>query len=283
MRNLLQFIIKYSNFLLFLALEIAALVLIFSQNGFQRSVYLTSTGRVTGSLYAGVESMNSYFHLVSENADLVAENAQLMNRIQQLENNLERYIENDSSVLHPECAGYVYAHKGISFMPAKIIRADLNKQCNIFTLNKGSVDGVQPGFGVLDQRGVVGIISTVNEHFSLVLPLVNTQTSISCRFANNSQVGPLRWDGMDVQHTYMQNVPRHSEVHVGDTIVTSGLTTAFPEGLVVGFVDEAVLHETDAFYQVRVRFATDFAQTGYVQIICNEKMREQEELEATIE
>lgn len=279
MRNLIQFIIKYSNFLLFLGLEIVAFVLLFGQNNYHRSAYLTSTGRFYGSLYAIVDDTGSYFRLNKENEVLTAENARLMEEVQRLENLLEPYRELDTTLLYPDCSRYQYAHKGLRFTPAKVVHADLGRQRNYLTLNKGTRDGVEADFGVVDQRGVVGIVSVANEHFSLVLPLINTKMSLSCRLMGHQVYGPLEWDGINPAFASLENIARHAEVHVGDTVITSGLTTAFPEGVMVGVVDEAVLKETDAYYHIRVRLSTDFSQLDYVQVVCNQQLREMQEIE----
>lgn len=279
MRNLLQFIIKYSNFLLFGVLEIVALVLFFTFNSYPRSSYVTSANMVTGELYTLTDAAASYMHLGQENAALIEENASLMARIQDLENMLEPYVENDTARLYPDCNSYRYSHKGMRYIPAKVINTEAGKRHNCFTINKGRRDGIGEDMGVVDQRGVVGLICAVSERFSLVLPLINSEMQLSCRFQNDETYGPLVWDGVDARYGQLRNIARHAEVHVGDTIITSGLTPAFPGGIMVGTVEEAILEETDAYYHIRVRYSTDFRSIGYVQIVANDAMREQNELE----
>lgn len=279
MRNLLQFIIKYSNFLLFGLLEIAALVLLFTFSSYPRSSYVTSANRVSAELYKASDAVTSYIHLGAENAALIEENARLLARIQDLENELEPYAEIDSSRLYPACNPYRYAHKAMRFIPAKVINIESGKRHNCFTLNKGRRDGIEEDMGVVDQHGVVGLICAVSERFSLVLPLINDQMQLSCRFKNDETYGPLVWNGVDPRYGQLINIARHANVHVGDTIITSGLTPNFPGGLMVGIVDEAVLKDSDAYYRIRVRFATDFRSIGYVQVVANDAMREQNNLE----
>jgi len=278
MRNLLQFILKYSNFLLFLVLEIAALVLLFNQNDYQKSVYVTSANRVSGQIYETSSAVFSYVHLGEENAMLAEENARLQEEVKRLENLVEPYLERESGLINSDLT-YVYAQKDVKFIPAKVINTEGGKRRNYLTLNKGTRDGVEIDFGVVDEQGVVGIVSAVSERFSLVIPLINDQMSLSCRFKENQTYGPLEWDGVDYRYARLENIARHATVHVGDTIVTSGLTSAFPEGITVGVVDEAILEESDAYYHIRIRLSTDFHSLGYVQVICNQTLREQQELE----
>ena len=279
MRNLLQFIIKYSNFLLFGLLEIAALVLLFTFSSYPRSAYVTSANLVSGELYKASDAVTSYMHLGAENVALIEENARLLARIQELENQLEPYVENDSSRLYPDCNPYRYAHKAMRYIPAKVINIESGKRHNCFTLNKGRRDGIEEDMGVVDQHGVVALICAVSERFSLVMPLINDQMQLSCRFKNDETYGPLVWNGVDPRYGQLINIARHANVHVGDTIITSGLTPAFPGGLMVGMVDEAVLKDSDAYYRIRVRYSTDFRSIGYVQVVANDAMREQNNLE----
>lgn len=279
MRNLIQFLIKYHNLLLFIGLEIVALVLLCRSNAYQRSVYVTSANAVSGYMYKASDEVASYLHLGSVNRELAAENARLLERITLLENQLEPYMENDSSLLNDNCIRYLYSDKALKYIPAKVINTESGKLHNYLTLNKGKRDGVEIDMGVVGQRGVVGIVTAVSDHFSLVLPLDNEHMSLSCRLKKNETFGPLEWDGGDYRYSSLNNIARHAEVHVGDTVVTSGLTTAFPKGIMVGTVDEALLEESDAYYHIKVRLATDFHQIGYVQVICNETLREQQELD----
>lgn len=279
MRNLLQFLIKYSNFLLFFVLEIAGLVLFFTLNSYPRSSYVTSANWLSGELYLASDAVYSYAHLGKENDALTKENALLLARVQELENRLEPYAENDTSRLYPACRTYQYAHKGMRFIPAKVINTESGKRRNCFTLNKGTRDGVDVDMGVIDSYGAVGIVCAASERFALVLPLVNTEMQLSCRFKNNDTYGPLVWTGTDFRYGELKNIARHAEVHVGDTIITSDLTPAFPGGVMVGTVDEAVLEESDAYYHIRVRYATDFRAVGYVQVVANDAMAEQTALE----
>lgn len=278
MRNLIQFLVKYINLLLFIGLEIVSLVLLCRYNSYQRSVYVTSANAVSGYIYRTTDNVASYLHLGTVNRELAAENARLLERITMLENRLEPYIENDSALLNENCLRYLYSDKALRYIPAKVINTESGKRHNYLTLNKGSRDGVEIDMGVVGQSGVVGLVTAVSEHFALVLPLDNEQMSLSCRLQKDETFGPLEWDGTDYRYSSLNNIARHAEVHVGDTVVTSGLTTAFPRGIIVGIVDEAILEESDAYYHIKVQLATDFHQIGYVQIISNETLREQQEL-----
>lgn len=276
MRNLWQFLVKYSNLLLFLFLEAVALGLVFSYNSLNHSAWLSSANRIMGGMYASWSNLTGYFHLRTENEQLSAQNVELLNRITALENRLEGVNE---ALLPDSVSAYIYAEKHLNYIPAKVINMSTSTQRNFITLNKGSRDGVEEDMGVVDQDGVVGIVRTVSERFAVVIPVINSGFSVSCRFLSNDKLAPLHWDGVNYRYAQLEDVARHVEVHEGDTLVTSGLSDAFPEGIMVGVVDQAKLSESDIYYHIRVRLAADFHRLGYVQIIQNKTRAEQKKLE----
>lgn len=276
MRNLWQLIVKYSNLLLFLLLEVVALFFVFSRNGLPHSAWRSSANYVVGSFYQTVDKVFDYFFLRHENDRLVAENVELQNYITRLENQLEGLRETQ---LPDTVPAYVYAEKDLHYIPAKVINFSTSSQRNYLTLNKGARDGVEENMGVVDQDGVVGIVRAVSDRFSVVIPVINNAFSVSCRFLSNDKLGPLHWDGVDYRYAQLEDIARHVEVHEGDTLVTSGLSDAFPEGVRVGIVEKAELGESDAYYHIKVRLAADFHRLGYVQIIQNKALVEQRQLE----
>lgn len=276
MRNLLQFLIRYSNLLWFIVLEVVALVLVFSQNRLQHSAWLSSANNVSAGVYQAWSSVTGYFSLRHENDRLAAENVELQNYIVQLENQLEGEHE---AHLKDSVGSYVYAEKHLHYIPAKVINISTATQRNFITLNKGLRDGVQEDMGVVDQDGVVGIVRAVSDRFAVVIPVINNAFSISCRFLRTDKLAALHWDGVDNRHAELEDIARHVDVREGDTLVTSGLSDAFPEGVMVGVVEKAELSESDIYYHIRVRLAADFHRLGYVQIIQNEARAEQRQLE----
>ena len=84
MRNLLDFLIKYKHWLLFIFLEVISFVLLFRFNGYQGSVFFTSANVVTGKVYQMTNNLTGYFHLKTINSDLVQHNAELSIQLEHL-------------------------------------------------------------------------------------------------------------------------------------------------------------------------------------------------------
>ena len=144
-------------------------------------------------------------------------------------------------------------------------------QKNYMTINKGARDGIAEGMGVLGPIGVVGVVSTVGQQFSIVIPVTTSSGfSISCRMQKNSKIGPLQWDGKDDSHAILTEIESHVDVQPGDIILTSGLSETFPGDIPVGVVEDAEVKDGDATWTIRVRLYTDFSKLSYVQVIDND-------------
>lgn len=254
MNNLLKFIGKYSNFLVFLGLEVVAFLLIGNFNDYPHSKFLSTSNAIAGWQYEKVTNIKNFFSLRSINEALVAENAQLRSRLE-----AERMKGGEAERL--------IGGEGPLYTPAKVVAMTLYEERNYLTLNRGEVDSVREGQGVCNAQGAVGIVCAVNTHYSIVLPLIHTESKISCRFVKNDYLGTLTWDGTNPDYAYLEDVAAHIDVQAGDTIITSGLTTSFPEGIAVGVVDKAELKTGNSYYTIRVHLATDFRKIKYVNII----------------
>lgn len=258
MQNLIKILLRYSNFLVFIILEVAAFMLISRNNAYPRSSMLSTANAIIGWQHERLSNIGAYFSLRSQNELLAAENADLRNQLSAIDS-----LRNDESM---------------HYTPAKAVQMTTNKMHNYITINKGSSDGIQRGQGVRNSEGVIGIVRTVGHDYSIVIPIINTHTNLSCRFAKNDYIATLQWDGKDSRFAQLADVAAHMVVCPGDTIVTSGLSPVFPEGIPVGIVENSVLKEGASYYTIRVRLNTDFKRLKYVEVVQNAHQEELEEL-----
>ncbi|MBR6549818.1 MAG: rod shape-determining protein MreC [Paludibacteraceae bacterium] len=258
---MIQFLVRYSNFLIFLILEVVAFILIGTCNDYQQSAIWSSANRIAAGTNNIKTSIVDYFSLRADNAELAEENARLKAELMLLTNNVEILSERDSQ--------YVYSHLDWDYMPAKVIGLTTNKQHNYLTINKGKRDSIEVDMGVISADGVVGVVSAVGEKYALVVPIIHTKISISSRLKSNGQIGGTSWDGRNYRFVDLIEIARHVSVNKGDTIVTSGLTDVFPEGLMVGVVSETELGAGDNYHQTVVELSTDYKALKYVQVLRN--------------
>lgn len=279
MRNLLNFLIRYNYCFLFLLLEVVGFVLLIRFNRYQQSVCFTSANQVAGKVYEISGGILSYFHLKIVNEDLLDRNLWLEQRVSLLEKTLhERGI--DSARLYSlEQA----AMDSLRIFKANVIKNSLNRADNYITLDKGSRDGIRPEMGVIDANGVVGIVYKTSVHYALVIPLLNSKSSISCKILGSDYFGYLRWEGGDSRFAYLKDLPRHAEFNLGDTVVTSGYSAVFPEGVMVGTVDDMQDSHDGLSYLLKVKLATDFGKVSDVRIMARSGQAEEKELERSVE
>ena len=276
MRNVLNVLIKYNYWFLFLLLEVASFILLFRFNHYQQSVYFTSANGVAGKVYEISGGITSYFHLKTANEDLLDRNMWLEQRLLFLENVLkEKGLDSARLYSMERLAPTEY-----QIFKANVIKNSLNKADNYITLDRGTTEGIRPEMGVVDANGVVGIVYKTSPHYSLVIPLLNSKSSISCKIVGSDYFGYLKWEGGNSRFAYLKDLPRHAEFNLGDTVVTSGYSTVFPEGVMVGTVDDMSDSHDGLSYLLKIKLATDFGKVSNVRVISRNGQDEQKALES---
>lgn len=275
MRNLQNFLLKYNHWFLFILLEVISFVLLFRFNHYQHSVYFSSANAVAGKVYEVSGGITSYFHLKSVNEDLLDRIMELEQQNHNLEDALGRHLS-DSTELN---SIRNLPNTDYQVFKARVINNSLNLVDNYITLNRGSKDGIRPEMGVVDGNGVVGIVYDTSSHYSRVISVLNSKSSISCKIVGSEYFGYLKWEYGDSRYAYLKDLPRHAEFNLGDTVVTSGYSTVFPEGIMIGTVDDMADSNDGLSYLLKVKLATDFGKVSEVRVIARTGQHEQKELE----
>ena len=275
MRNLINFLLKYNYWFLFILLEVASFVLLFRFNRYQQSAFFTSANTVTGAVYEVSGGISSYFHLKSVNADLLDRNMLLEQQISNLEKALLEH-QTDSMTINSVKELPLTDYR---LFKARVIKNSLNQADNYITLNRGSSSGIRPEMGVVDGNGIVGIVYETSPSYSVVISVLNSKSSISCKIIGSDYFGYLKWEHGDSQFAYLKDLPRHAEFNLGDTVVTSGYSTVFPEGIMIGTVDNMSDSHDGLSYLLKIKLATDFGKISDVRVIERTGQQEQQELE----
>jgi rod shape-determining protein MreC len=270
MRNLLRLIYRYYYFLLFLLFEFVCFFLIIQYNSFQRSAFLNSSSSVTGFIYETFDDFTDYLHLKEENHRLANENAVLRNMLKKN----HKYL----GVRKWEIQDSVYQKKFI-FRSGKIINNSINKQRNYITINKGKKQGIKKEMAVVTDDGIVGIIKEVSRNYSTVISILNLNVKISAKIKKNGYFGSVSWDGKDHRYVKLNEIPAHVDVQDGDTIVTSGFSSIFPNDIPVGEISSVNKDASSSFYDIKVKLFNDLNQLSYIYIIENETKDEIRDLE----
>ena len=264
MHNLLEFLERHHHWFLFVILEAISLALLFSYNGYQGSVWFSSANAMAGKVYAWSSAVESYFSLTKVNEDLTLRNYYLERQVTQLR---RLYAEATEEEDQQERKGLDSLSR-YQLIPAKVVSNELDKNDNLMTIDKGKTDGVEVGMGVACGRGVVGVTYLVSDHYTIVIPVLNSHSSrISCAIRGYGYFGVLRWYGEDAAYAYVEDIPRHARFKRGDWVETNGYSSIFPPGVLVGQIVEVYNSRDGLSYKLKVRLTTDFGNLRDVVII----------------
>ena len=260
MRVLFSFFIKNHFTLLFLVLQIISFFLIVRYNHTQRAAYLNSSSYTSGILNTKVSNVSAYFSLSKENERLIKENTNLRNQF--LKNYKLRKIPTKGIL------DTIYI-QNFRILSAQLVQSSVYKTRNFLTVNIGKIQGVKEGSGVISSAGIVGVIKTVSNNYSVVLPVINSDFKVSCRLGASQYYGSLIWNNYNYRKAKLLDIPLHVSVNPGDTLFTTGFSSIFPTGELVGFVDHVKKIPGENFYDISINLAVDFKKLKEIYVIDN--------------
>lgn len=269
MRNLLNFLARYNNLIIFLVLEGIAFYLLSTRNSYHNSRLVNSIRGMTHGFEQRINNTRSYLSLREINERLAAENVSLKNSIGQL-------VKKESSLFFStvdSLNSQQYHHTS-----AEVIANSIIRQRNFFTINKGELQGMKVDMAVITGNSVAGVIVGCSKNYSVAMSLLNLDFKLSARIKSNGYFGSLSWNGRNYRHALLSEIPQHVNVNVGDTIETTGYSAIFPEGELIGTVSDYEKTGGD-FYKITILLMTDFKKLHFVDVIGNLKKTEQLELE----
>jgi len=270
MNNLLEFLSKYNHWLLFVLLEIISAVLLFQFNSYQGSVWFSSANYMSGKLYELDSYLGSFFSLSDINEQLTMRNVQLEHEVSMLQARVDSLSEDSTK----KGFNQYELLKDYKLIPAKVVSNSIHKKNNLITLDKGEADGVKKDMGVVCGNGVVGIVYLVSSHYSVVIPVLNSTSNISCTIKNRGYFGYLRWQEGSSKIAYVDDVPRHAHFSLYDKVVTSGYSSVFPPGVLVGKILHVFNSKDGLSYRLQVELSTDFGNLRDVCIIDDAQLKE---------
>ena len=275
MRKLISFLINHSPIFVYAFYLVICFVLLFKFNPYQQSVFFSSANEMAGRFYIMTSGITGYFGLQEINRDLQKQNGNLEMELIRLRDEVSR-LSGDSLLVRTSADSSLSRY---DFQIAQVINNSVFKTHNYITLNKGRKDGIHSEMGVIDQNGIVGIVNVVSDHYAVAISLLNPKLRLSCKVKGSNYFGSLVWDGKDPRFAVLEELPRHVKFVRGDTIVTSGYSSVFPEGGMVGTVDGFSKQRNDNFYALTVKLSTDFFRLNDVRILDDKGQKERRILE----
>ena len=258
MQQIINFILRNKNFLLFLLLFCISILFTIQSHSYHKSKFINSANFLTGGVYNSINNISEYFNLKSQNQLLAEENMRLRSLLR------NAGIRVDSSYIDS-----ITFKKSYKFYTAKITKNSYSLTNNVLTLNKGAIDSIKQDFGVISSKGLVGIIDDTSKNYATVISILNTTSKISAQLKKTNHFGTLTWNGENPKFCQLIDIPKIAPVTVGDTIITSGRSSIFPKGVLVGVISDFKLDKTENYYDINISLFNDMTNLEHVYIIEN--------------
>lgn len=274
MHDFVERITAYIHWAIFLLLEVLSGLLLFKYNSYQGSIWFTQANTAAAYVHEWEAKAFAYLRMPAENAELVQRNILLQHETDSLRHLLAEALK-DSSATEKKQNTLL---QDIKLIPAHIVDNSVRNRDNLLVINAGSNAGVEPEMGVVSGTGVVGIVSAVTPHYSLVISILNSHSSISCRLRRTDYFGYLKWKGGNTLRAYMEDVPRHAHIKIGDIVETSGFSNVFPAGIFLGKVAKIKNSSDGLAYELEILLGTDMSNLRHVNVISNLNKKELDSL-----
>ena len=272
MQQIIFFLIRNKNFLLFIALFSISIFLTIQTHSYHKNKFVNSSNAITGGIYSIKSSITDYFNLREENKILINENTRIRKQLESFKSKVVYQNIDTSSILSK-----------YYFVSAKVINNSFSKTKNKLTINKGKRDSIQLDLGVITSKGIVGIIDNLSNKYATIQSILNTNSQINAKLKNAKHFGSLVWNAEDPNVIQLIDIPRLAPVKTGDTIVTGGRSTIFPEGILIGVVIDFELTEDENSQNLNIQLFNDMTNLEHVYIINNIDTQEIINLEKGLE
>jgi rod shape-determining protein MreC len=269
--NLIKFLARYHFVIIFLFLEGFSIYLLVGNNNYKKEKFLNSSGEVSGFFYDNINVFKQYLSLKEANNMLAQENAKYLN-------SMKMYFK--SFIVTKEEVQDTLYHQQYYFIAGKVINNSINKKHNYLTIDKGSKQGIKKDMAVISPKGVIGIVRDVTDNYCSVVSVLNIKLGISGKVKKSHYFGSLAWDGKNFQIVRFDEIPSYVPISRGDTVVTSGLSTVFPEGIPIGTIEKYEKRPGRNFWEIWVKLSVDFKNLTHVNIVGNLLREEQILLES---
>lgn len=276
LRNIFLFIRRYSNFFIFLFLQVLSLWFLFSYNRFHRAKGMGMANEFTGWVNSRFNKVEDYFSLSGENKRINRYNDSLLNLLSRNFTRRDTSAGEGPAALAADSSG---GYRRYLFRPATVVYNTVNFQKNYIQINRGAALGIRDNMAVISSDGcAVGVVLNVSANFSQVMSLLHVQSTVSVSLKKSGTIGTVEWDGKDPRYLTMKRVPKTVELQKGDTVLTSPVSFNFPPGYMVGTVTDMKLDNTTGMYTLKVKTAANFYNLQQVHVIENTEYNEQTKL-----
>lgn len=248
-------------------LQVTCVYLIVNYSKYHQAVAGNLSKNLTGAINKRYSDVEYYFHLKRTNDSLVKANEMLYNKLKQ---NFDLPDTVPHVVVDTMKLDSLEPYRKYSYISARVVANSVSTQSNYLVLGKGSRQGLKKGMGVIDPNyAVAGIITDVSEEYAVVMSLLHKDSRISGKMKKTGETGTLTWDGKEPNILFLNGIPKSAKMTKGDSIITSGFSTTFPRGILVGRVESIIKDPSETTMKVKLRSFTNFYNLQYVYVINN--------------
>lgn len=260
MRNLIAFYKKFRVFLLFVLFQIIALSYYFSNIDYPKARFLNTSNTFASTLLTWERDMIKHFSLDEANKEL-----QLKLKTQ-LEKQPERFtkIDDNTYEINDTILGVNF-----QYLPATVINNSYTRKNNYFTINIGSINGVEPNMGVINENGVIGIVHSVKKHYALVKSILTTNFNVSAYLDNNHAHGIIKYLESNPNYVNLIGISNDIEISIGTKVYTKGSSGYFPMNVLIGTVENIELIEGKPEWDIKIKLAQDMRKLHYAYVVKN--------------
>jgi rod shape-determining protein MreC len=263
MQQIVNFIIRNKTFLLFLFLFSISILFTVQSHSYHKSKFINSANVLTGGVYSYFNNISEYFALKSQNEILSKEN-----------NRLKSILFNNKTQLNPPYIDSLAFNELYKFTSAQVIKNSYNLTNNVLLVNRGFKDSIKQDFGVITDKGILGIVDQTSKNYATVLSILHSKSHISAQLKNSNHFGTLEWNGKSPQYVQLIDIAKNAKFKNGDTIITSGRSSIFPKGVNIGVIKDYKLDPSEDSYIINIALFNDMTDIEYVYIIENVNLPE---------
>lgn len=271
MKNLINFLKRFRDVLIFFFLQVIVLSIFFNSKNYHKTSFINTSSAVSSWITEKRNDVIKHFSLEDENKLLMEKNAQLMTYQPYSFYHLQDRIYSVDDKLFEQQYEYI---------PANVIKTSTNRMDNYITIDKGTLQNIQDGMGVITNNGIVGFVVDVSSHYALIKTVLSERLNIAAKLKKQSDVrGQIKWDGKDYKTVQLHGITNDIKINKGDEIITKGSKGVFPQGITIGNVKKISSKNGEITLDIDIELSTNFKRLNSVYVVKNIFKTEQDQLE----
>ncbi|MBO4396765.1 MAG: rod shape-determining protein MreC [Eubacterium sp.] len=205
----------------------------------------TTLGNIITPMQKGINSVGQFISdkmdYMRSKEDLLEENEELKKKIDELSyDNKILAGENSNLENYRELYQLDKMYPDYPKVAATVVSRDGNNWFHLFTIDKGTADGVDVDMNVIAGKGLVGIVSEAGEHYAKVRAIIDDKSNVSAMFEKTGETCMVKGNMESIFNGYIdvEMINNTAKISEGDEVVTSHVSDKYLQGLSVGYIKD---------------------------------------------